>query len=211
MRRLGSVALIAAALLVPTACSGDSGQAPVVTEMVYVDAQGNTVAPPAGAPDGVQSAGESATTTVTESATATIAEPTVPMEFFKTPDGQIWCGTEPSGGFGNQDARPDFACVSTQASIPRPEMSNCSPNIGRWGGAGALGPGWVATGVCTGGWFFMKDSSQIAAAQVGQRVASGPVTCTVEAADAVQCTLGAEGFRLSSTAISAWGNDVTES
>ena len=37
------------------------------------------------------------------------------------------------------------------------------------------------------------------------------ITCTVEAADAVRCTLGAEGFALSSTAISAWGNDVTES
>ncbi len=207
MRRLGSAALIAAALLVPTACSGDSGEAPVVTEMVYVDAEGNTVAPPAGA----QSAGEPATTTADEP-TTTVTEQAVPMQFFSTPDGQIWCGVGPaSGAFGNQDAKPDFACASTQASIPRPELSKCSQGAGHWGGAGALGPGWVATGMCAGGWFLAKDSSQIAAAQVGQRVASGAVTCTIEAADAVQCTLGAEGFRLSSTAISAWGNDVTES
>ncbi|GAC56494.1 hypothetical protein GOHSU_08_00220 [Gordonia hirsuta DSM 44140 = NBRC 16056] len=190
------------------ACSTDSGPAPTVTEMIYVDADGNTVAPPA--PEMPEDGPRGAPAPAAPGSSAAEA-PVIALQFFTTPDGQIYCGVEPAGSFGNQDARPDFACVTTTASIPKPVMSNCVPNITRLGGAGALGPGWVATGVCTGGWFFRQDSSQMQAAEVGQRIAVGDVTCTVEAADAVQCSRGAEGFRLSSSAISVSGNDVTVS
>lgn len=197
-------------MLVATACSTDSGPAPVATEMVYVDADGNTVASPAPAEAPENEPGGEPAPDAPGSSTMSEA-PVTALPFFTTPDSQIYCGIEPAGSFGNQDARPDFACVSTAASIPKPAMSNCSPNITRLGGAGALGPGWVATGVCTGGWFFRQDSSQMPAAEVGQRIASGSVTCTIDATDAVQCNRGPDGFRLSSTAISARGNDVTVS
>ncbi|MFC0313285.1 hypothetical protein ACFQNE_16230 [Gordonia phosphorivorans] len=50
---------------------------------------------------------------------------------------------------------------------------------------------------------------QVPTAEVGAVVQSGSVTCTVPAADTVSCDLGDQGFTLSSSSITARGNDVT--
>lgn len=203
--------MLCGVVLVLAGCTSAAGDGAVVTEMVYVDADGNSITPPTENGGGARPEPGGEVPQATASApTATTARP-VSMQRFTTPDGQTFCSSEPriSGIYGDYDGRPGFVCVNGDTSIPRPNMSRCSQGVNQLGGAAAIGPGWVATGVCSGGWVFNGSTDSYPAATVGQVVQSGPVTCTIEAVDAVSCAQGADGFRLSASAVSAWGNDVT--
>ncbi|MFT3661252.1 MAG: hypothetical protein QM809_07580 [Gordonia sp. (in: high G+C Gram-positive bacteria)] len=201
MRRNGWMAAGCAAVALVAGCSSsDSGSAGVATEVVYVDAQGNPVAPPSESPP------TAAGTTV-----QTPAPQLTPMQYFQTPDGQTRCGSEAAiaGDYGGYDGRPDFACLRTQSAIARPNLAGCSGGASRMGGAAALGAGWVARGVCTGGWVFRRTADSFPTAPVGTKVGSGPAVCTITAADTVSCDLGGNGFTLSNASVTARGNDVT--
>jgi len=200
-------ALAAIALMfVLTACGGDGESGTVATEVVYVDAQGQPVpAPEETVPTETepQEAGPTVAETTTER-----PSPTRMLSDFETADGSVRCGAgELSGTWGGVEQRPVFGCIGKAATRgARPGW--CSSNISYLAEAAAFGDGWVARGLCTGGQPF-PNSAAVSVAP-GEVIGSGGAVCVVESASEVSCTRGADGFRLSSTAVSATGNDLTE-
>lgn len=182
--------------------SSESQSSAVATEIVYVDPQGNPV-DPRGNPVAPLAPADSAVPTPTRAPVA--------QRYFQTPDGQIKCGSDSmiAGSYGGYEGRPEFVCLGGASSIPRPNLPGCSPGVTQIGGAAAIGPGWVARGVCTGGWVFNRSPDAFAATAVGDRIDSGGTVCSIHAADTVSCDSRGHGFTLSATAVTARGNDVT--